>query len=107
MLKKVKVVAYTLDLPITSRIHPTSHVSQLKKKIGSTAVAISSLPSIDDHGILRLQQEEVLRRKMVKVENRAWVELLVKWHSQDDNNATWKGYSKLKETFPHLEGNFF
>ncbi|XP_042950090.1 uncharacterized protein LOC122282205 [Carya illinoinensis] len=104
VLKKIGTMAYTLDLPPSSRIHPTFHVSQLKRKVGSKAVAILSLPPVDAHGVLCPEPEEVISRRMVKVGNRARAELLIKWHGQDAADATWEIYSKLKEDFPHLEG---
>ncbi|KAH0639761.1 hypothetical protein KY285_036347 [Solanum tuberosum] len=38
ILAKVGAVAYTLALPSAAKLHPTFHISQLKKKIGSQPV---------------------------------------------------------------------
>lgn len=45
ILAKVGSVAYTLELPPQSKIHPTFHISQLKKKAGSHPVS-TQLPIV-------------------------------------------------------------
>ncbi|XP_040998231.1 uncharacterized protein LOC121244283 [Juglans microcarpa x Juglans regia] len=100
-------VAYKLDLPSTSRIHHTFHVSQLKRKIGSKITAIPSLPPVDEQGVLWPEPEKVLSRRMVKARNKARAELLIRWHRQEATDATWEGYSQLKEHIPHLVGKVF
>lgn len=96
-----------LDRPLTSCVHPTVHVSQLKRKLDFRFTTIPNLLPVDDQGILRLEQEEVLGRRMVKAGNRAKIELLVHWQGWGVEEMTWEGYSQLKESFPHLAGKVF
>ena len=53
-------VAYRLDLPSHSRLHPVVHVSQLKKQLGQADRAISDLPNVDDEGLITLEPDQIV-----------------------------------------------
>lgn len=73
---KVGQVAYRLRLPLTARIHPTFHVSQLKKHIGK-AVSSSVLPPTGSDGAILKEPIRVLGRRMTKKGNQAVTEVLI------------------------------
>ena len=63
--KRIGNVAYRLQLPITSKVHPVFHVSLLKKKVGDKATPTLQLPEIDEKGHWKVEPVEVLDRRMV------------------------------------------
>ena len=47
VLKRIGEVAFKLDLPVGSAIHPVFHVSCLKAKLGKHNVSMPLLPSVN------------------------------------------------------------
>ncbi|KAA3477606.1 Retrotransposable element Tf2 [Gossypium australe] len=101
VIKKVGEVAYTLQLPSGSRIHPTFHVSQLKKHIGSTP-SQDHLPLVDAHGVLQKEPIRIVDRRIVKRGNQAVTEVLVEWVHSFPEDATWEALSLLQTKYPHF-----
>jgi hypothetical protein len=107
IVRKVGEVAYELDLPKESRVHPVFHVSQLKLKLGSTVFPVPKLPPVDSHGVFRPEPVEVLDRRSCPHNHRALVELLIRWEGQSANDATWEEFHGLRNAYPHLVGKVF
>jgi len=97
VLEKVGEVAYRLNLPTSSRIHPVIHVSQLKKAVGVNIQVYKQLPSPLD--ILQIPVR-VLQRRFRQQGVVAVSQVLVQWSGQPESLATWEDADELKQRFP-------
>ena len=107
VIEKVGKVAYRLDLPPESRIHPVFHVSCLKEKLGQRHKLVVTLPPTDKEGIVKPEPEEVLDRRMTKKKGRAVTEILVKWKGLGAEDASWRNYEDMTKEFPDLVDKVF
>ena len=99
---RVGAVAYRLQLPEQSKIHPVFHISQLKKHVGSSRVQ-STWPMLDEEGEIVVVPVAILDRKLGKMGHKAVVYLLVQWSIGAQEDATWELYSEMERKFPHLD----
>ena len=83
----VGTVTYKLYLPLQSKIHLVFHVSQLKIQVGPTPVQ-STLPDVDDHGVLAAEPVVVLARKLGRKGQGVVVYVLVQWSNASKKDAT-------------------
>jgi hypothetical protein len=90
VLAKVGTVAYELNLPSGSFIHPVVHVSQLKKKVGPVVTVHSQLPVQGSDGVLKVEPLAILDRRITKRKNQVMVEVLVQWANVPSEDATWE-----------------
>ena len=90
MLHKVGEVAYKLDLPAASLIHPVFHVSCLKAKLGQQVTPISQLPFVSPEGNLTLEPEAILKRRSVKLRSRTITQVLIQWQGCTSEDASWE-----------------
>lgn len=98
--KRIGKVAYQLNLPPHSKLHPVFHVSLLKKKLGSGAVAHPTLPPVSSDGVLEPQPVAVLDRRLVKYKGRPATQVLIQWSGSFPEDATWEIYHELLSKFP-------
>lgn len=100
IMEKVGRVAYKLQLPEGSNIHPVFHVIQLKKHIGSRAVPMANLPSVGPDGQIKTEPVAVLKRRMIPRGGVAVTQWLVLWHNLSPSEATWEDASMIQSMFP-------
>ena len=101
ILEKIGEVAYKLQLPAESRIHPVFHVSQLKSHVGPRTTP-SSLPLLDDHGLIAKEPLCILDRRMVKKQGRAVTEVLIQWRNTFPEDSTWELFTTIQQKYPQF-----
>ena len=105
VISRIGSVAYKLELPADSKVHPVFHVSLLKKKESSKVVVQSTLPITGDDGQFLVQPVAILQRQMIKKNNVAGVKVLVQWSNLPPEDATWEDYDFLKAKFPNFDSH--
>ncbi|KAA8519441.1 hypothetical protein F0562_013684 [Nyssa sinensis] len=103
ILQKLGTVAYKLDLPSSSKLHPVFHVSLLKPKLGQGTVVQPSLPPTSPDGQLQLEPIAILDRKLIKKHDRPFTMVLVQWSNSIPEDATWESWYSLQQRFPHFK----
>ena len=103
VLQKIGKVAYKLDLPSTSQIHPVFHVSHLKPFVGS---------EVPPRGVTLLNYNEdsqnlifplaIVDRRTILVDNQLKSQVLVQWDGSPVEDSSWEDVDVLHEIFPHL-----
>lgn len=97
IIDKCGKVAYKLELPPSSQIHPVFHISQLKLHVGRFQVS-TDLPYVV-HDMLVKEPEQVLERKMVQRQGKAATMVLLKWMNQAVEEATWEFLFDIQKKF--------
>lgn len=105
ILRRIGQVAYELELPVSSRIHPVFHVSMLKPCHGTPATQISPLlPAVAPVGEQDTTKVfQILGRRFVSDGGNEHEELLVLWEGQPRSEATWVLKTTLKTAYPTLD----
>lgn len=88
VLQKIGSVAYRLELPPDSKIHPVLHVSQLKRYIAPLPEASHDLTVVCTDPEECLQPVEILDSRLVPKGRSMIKQLLVSWSSLLDDMAT-------------------
>ena len=88
VLQKIGFVAYELEFPPYSRIHPVFHVSCLKKVIGSNIKAQTVLLELDIEGSIILEPEAILNKCTFQLLSWSTIEVLIQWHGMQLEDAT-------------------
>jgi len=98
---RIGKVAYRLELPDSSNIHPVFHISQLKPYTPNYTPVFSTLPMLTDLQAAETEPEMIQDRRLVKKGNNAIPQVLVTWSGLPKSTATWEDYHVLRARFPH------
>ena len=60
VLQNIGTIAYKLEFPASSRVHPIFHVSCLKKVIGDKLPVQKIFPKLDEEGEIILEPEATM-----------------------------------------------
>jgi hypothetical protein len=98
VIERIGQVAYKLDLPPSSRVHPVFHVSQLKACVGPGQPVSPHLPVPD----FEFQVPVQILHTRARVKGRRTVaQVLVQWSGSPASTATWEDHEALRQLFPH------
>ncbi|KAL6128947.1 hypothetical protein ACLB2K_072300 [Fragaria x ananassa] len=100
ILQKIGSVAYCLELPPNSRLHPVFHASLLKKCIGDLALVSGTLPQFDKDGQVVWEPLRVLDMGTRTYRKRRITTWLVQWNGLPVEDATWEDAATMISKFP-------
>lgn len=98
IIKKINPVAYKLELPQGSRIHPVFHISLLKRRLGNDQVILPQLPEVLEDARMTPRPQAVLEKR---VRNKK-TEILIHWQGLSPVEATWEDQECIKDQFPEF-----
>jgi hypothetical protein len=90
VLQKIGTVAYKLEFPTSSRVHPFFHVSCLKKVIGDKIPVQTIFPELGEEGKIILEPEAITNARIRQLRNRSISEYLIKWRKLLAKDSTWE-----------------
>ena len=88
-------MAYKLQLPEGTCIHPVFHVSLLKKYVGDASNVYTNLPPVSDEGAIVLESTAILDHLWIKHGGRFMAKGLVQWKHLPAEEATWEAMEAL------------
>lgn len=88
VLQIIGSMAYKLELPPSSCVHPVFHVSYLKKVISEKVPVQTIFPKLDEEGKIILEPEAINDTRTRQLRNRSISEYLIKWKSLPAEDST-------------------
>lgn len=104
ILKRVGKVAYKLDLPPElSNVHPTFHVSNLRKCLADESLHVP-LDDIQIDEALHFVEKpvEIMDREVKKTRRETIPIVKVRWENKRGPEFTWEREDQIKTKYPHL-----
>ena len=92
--KRIGEVAYRLELPVTSSIHPVFHVSQLRKAFGDPVTSTKLPPTLTEDMEVSLEPDSL---EGVRRGSSGCTEVLIRWKGLPDYEATWEPITTIQQ----------
>lgn len=100
VMERIGFVAYRLELPATTPIHPVFHVFQLKKMIGDYTKVQQLLPYVTENLEWMTAPDEVIGYRKNPT-TKEW-ELLISWKELAPHEVTWENWDDFARQFPYF-----
>ena len=97
VLQKIGSMAYKLELPATSRVHPVFYISCLKKVIRDKIPIQNILPELDEEGKVILEPKKISEIRINQLRSRVITEYLIKWQNLLVEDSTWEEESFIQK----------
>ncbi|XP_048627868.1 uncharacterized protein LOC125596911 [Brassica napus] len=98
---RVGKVAYRLHLPEEAKIHPTFHVSQLKKLEGEVVDSVSIPPQLTEEGEMIAEPEAILGTRKNVISGQE--EVLIKWKGLPAFDSSWEWSNVIRAQYPNFD----
>ncbi|MCH94947.1 hypothetical protein A2U01_0015918 [Trifolium medium] len=102
VIAKVGEVAYKLQLPETSKIHPVFHVSLLKKAVGDYQHQGELPKDLEIADAIDVYPEKVVGARITMKEGVSVQQSLIQWQGKTLDDVTWEDDDFLRSQFPEF-----
>jgi hypothetical protein len=103
IMERIGEVAYKLQLPETTTIHPVFHISQLKKHLGKNVVPLPHVPLVTADGKIKTAPFATLDERTIHRQQTPVRQLLIHWESLGPEDTTWEDLSFIIRHFPSYQ----
>lgn len=100
VLKRIGEVAYKLELPASSQVHPVVHVSQLKRQVPATTQVHTSLNLCDPDPALAMCPQQFLSTAMITHGAATARRVQVQWSGRVKPMISWEDPADLHRRYP-------
>ena len=92
-------MAYKLELPVNSHVHPVFHVSHLRQRLlrEDNIVDQDVLVDFIEPPTLPHEPERIIDSHDLRTRHHICHQLLVKWKDRSEEGSTWENVSTLKK----------
>jgi hypothetical protein len=99
VLEKIGSVAYRLELPENSLVHPVFHLSQLKAFTPNVVLVFSNFSQMVDLSHVDVKPLYIVDRRMVQKGSHVVIQVRIVWSHLPEEAATWEYYEVIKKHF--------